>query len=118
MRLNDQLDMTWKETALSYHPTGRTDENFVILGHVGWCPRQGSKRAPLKHGSEEIPFPQTCSVLVCGTYSVVCISIQRYTSNCTIVAGFEETARLKLNNTTRAYPYRFKAHIFSRSPFT
>jgi len=76
MRLNNQLDMTWKETALSHHPTGRTEENLVILGHVGWCPRQGSKRAPLKHGSEEIPFPQTCSVLVCGTYSVACISIQ------------------------------------------
>jgi len=36
MKLNNQLDMTRKEMALSHHPTGRTEENLVILGHVGW----------------------------------------------------------------------------------
>jgi hypothetical protein len=121
MRLNN---MTWKEMALSHHRTGRTEGNLVILGHVGWCSRQGSKRAPLKHGSEEISFPQTCSVLVCGTYSVVSIRIQRYTYNCTIITGFQETTWLKLNNTTRANSHRFKANTFfqaqtfSQSPYT
>ena len=83
--------MTQKEMALSHHPSGRTEEKPVLLGHVGWCPRQGSKRAPLKLGSEELPFPQTCSVLVYGTYNVVCIRIQRYTFNRTIKTGFQET---------------------------
>lgn len=92
MRLNNQLDMTWKEMALSHHPTGRTEENLVILGHVGRCTCQDSKRAPLKHGSEETPFPQACFVLVCVTYSAASIRIQRYTSKCTIITGFEETA--------------------------
>jgi hypothetical protein len=59
MRLNNQMDMTWKEMALCHHLPPRTEKNPVILGHVGWFPRQGSKRAPLKHGSEELQFPQT-----------------------------------------------------------
>jgi len=110
--------------ALSHHPTGRTEENLVILGHVGWCPRQGSKWAPLKHGSKKIPFPQTCSVLVCAKCSVVCTRIQRYIPICTNVTGLEETTWPKLNNTTRAYSHRFKAHTFfqehtfSQSPYT
>jgi hypothetical protein len=56
MKMNNKLERMWKETVLSLHLSGETDENYTKLSQDSRCSGQHMNRTPPEYKSEPLPL--------------------------------------------------------------